>query len=134
MKTVDDIQIEERNGRFYAKTNDKFDGSANGYGYKTKQALMKARWYFLNKSIIDANKDKARAWLNENKEAKSKLNSWLDDVDYWIDDCKDHGVGPSLKRFLEEHQEDFGQSQWFKTLSDDKEFGKIVWRWVFDGK
>jgi hypothetical protein len=134
MKSVDDIQIEERNGRFYAKTDDKFDGSANGYGYKTKQALIKARWYYLNKATIDADKERARAWLNENKEAKSMLNSWLDDTDYWFYDCKDGGDGPSLKRFLAEHEEESGQSQWFKTLSEDKEFGKIVWRWVLDGK
>lgn len=133
MKPVDEIEIEERKGRFFAKTDDRFDGTANGYGYKSKQSLLRARWYFLNKPLIEARNKKARAWLKAHPEAKSRLNSWLEDMDYWLYDAKDGGDGPSLGRFFSEHEEEYGDRDWFLALKGDEELGEIVWRWVFDG-
>lgn len=132
MNAADDIKIEFRGGRWYADTHDGFDGTAQGYGYKTKQSLLKARWFFLNKAQIQAGQSQAKMWLKANSDAKSKLDEFLDDLDYWVDDAKEGGKGPSLKRFLEEYREDFGSAPWFQEIEQDTALGKSVWKLVCD--
>jgi hypothetical protein len=51
--------------RWFVETNDDFDGTANGHGYKTPQAVYKAYYYFLNKNKFAKQKQDIKQWLVE---------------------------------------------------------------------
>ena len=40
----------EKEERWFTKTEDGFDGTAQGYGYKTPKKLYAAYWFFKNKN------------------------------------------------------------------------------------
>ena len=58
---------------------DGFDGTAQGYGYKTKQAIYKAFSYHQNRGKMAQNEIDARHFLEENPEIKALLDDYMDD-------------------------------------------------------
>lgn len=79
-----------------------FDGTAQGYGYKTEQGLRKALWYQQNKGKIAEKDKRARGFLKQNPEIDALFNLYMDE-----DECfhrmKD-GEPTSMKDFLERIQ------------------------------
>jgi len=65
--------------RWFAETGDGFDGTANGYGFKTPGAAHRAYYYFLNKSKFKEQKQDVKKWLNENIDAKGVLDTYFSD-------------------------------------------------------
>src|SRR5439155_1315964 len=96
---------------------DGFDGTAQGYGYKTKQNLLKARWYFLNQDKIRAAQNEAQEWLKANPEAAQKLNEYTSE-DNLLYSHKD-GEEVSLRTFLDAYRESEGTAAWFLELEEN---------------
>jgi hypothetical protein len=84
---ADDMEIETRmvldgDGnntiRYFTKTDDGFDGTAQGWGYKTKEKLMKAYWFHQNRHKINGLKSDAKKFLTENPKIKKILSKYFD--------------------------------------------------------
>jgi hypothetical protein len=70
--------IDERvEARWFVETNDGFDGTAQGYGYKTPQALYKAYHYFLNKNKYAKQKQEVKQWLKDNADVQSAFKEYF---------------------------------------------------------
>ena len=63
--------------RYFAETNDGFDGSAQGYGYKSKQSLHKAYAYYKSRNKRKSNKDKVHSFLKNNPDIKEILELYF---------------------------------------------------------
>jgi hypothetical protein len=64
--------------RWFVETNDGFDGTAQGHGFKTKKAVYKAYYYFKNKDKIMAKANEARKFLAENPDVRKILKKYMD--------------------------------------------------------
>ncbi len=67
-----------RTNRWFAKTNDGFDGTAQGWGYKSKQKLIKAYWFHQNRHKINGLKSEAKKLLAENPKIRKILSDYFD--------------------------------------------------------
>ena len=88
----------EKETRWFTETEDGFDGTAQGYGYKTPKKLYVAYWFFKNKDKINQSKGDAIRFLKENPEVKKELKSYFDE-DNSFHRAKD-GDDTSLKDFV----------------------------------
>ena len=61
--------------RYFGKTEDSFDGTAQGYGFKSKEKLEKAYWFYKNRDKISDKKNKAKKFLKENPQIKRLLDN-----------------------------------------------------------
>lgn len=100
----EDYGQEVKENRWFVETNDGFDGTAQGYGYKTPQSLYKAYGYFKNKNSRKNDEKLVKKFLNENLDVKTILNSYLD-PDWWIDREKD-GDPTSIEDMIETYKEE----------------------------
>jgi hypothetical protein len=77
--TSKEIRIDEwqKEIRWFAESDDGFDGTAGGHGYKSPEKLRKAYWYHQNRHIIKANESMARRFLEENSELRKLLCSYF---------------------------------------------------------
>jgi len=121
--------IEDNEGnsetRYFGKTDDSFDGTAQGYGYKSKEKLEKAYWFYKNKDKINAKKNKAKKFLKENPQIKSLLNNYFSAQNY-VYAFKD-GEEITMESFLEMLREE-GYFEDIKKLNDNKD----IWRNLLD--
>lgn len=62
--------------RWFAETDDNFDGTAQGYGYKSPQAAYKAYVYFKNKH--KNKKTNVKKFLKDNPEVKDACDTYFD--------------------------------------------------------
>lgn len=69
----------ETETRFFAKTDDRFDGTAQGYGYKSIEKLNKAYWFYKNKGKLKKLEHEAKKFLKENLGIKKLLNEYFSD-------------------------------------------------------
>jgi len=80
---IETILIQDNEGnetnRWFAKTDDGFDGTAQGWGFKTKEKLMKAYWFYQNRHKINGLKSEAKKFLAENPKIKKILLKYFDD-------------------------------------------------------
>ena len=76
--TKGEVDFPEYETRYFGKTDDGFDGTAQGYGYKSIEKLNKAYWFFKNKDKINANKNKAKRFLKDNLDVKKCLLNYFD--------------------------------------------------------
>lgn len=118
-------KIKEINGieevRYFTETDDGFDGTAQGYGYKSKQKLEKAYWFHKNRDKINAKKNKAKKFLKENPQIKRLLNDYFSAQNY-LYTFKD-GEELTIKSFLEMCKEE-GEFGVIQKLNDNKD----IWR------
>ena len=63
--------------RWFAESEDGFDGSAQGYGYKTPQAVYKAYSYFKNTKKRKNTSIQIKKFLKENPDICSVINEYL---------------------------------------------------------
>jgi hypothetical protein len=99
--------------RWFTETKDGFDGTAQGYGYKSPQALHKAYAYFKNKNNRKSHKPNVKKLLKDNPEVKDACDAYFD-ADNLLYVFKE-GCDPSMqdlvnrssgdvKKILEEHK------------------------------
>lgn len=107
--------------RYFAKTHDGFDGTAQGYGYKSKEKLQKAYWFYKNRDTINAKKNKAKRFLKENPDIKRLLNDYFSAQNY-VYAFKD-GEELTIESFLVMLKED-GDLEVIQKFNDNKD----IWR------
>jgi hypothetical protein len=90
--------------RWFTQTDDGFDGTAGGYGYKTPEKLYAAYWFFKNQDKILALKAEARKYLKDNDDVSFALRSYFhpDNCFYRLKDGEDS----SIKNFIKESADD----------------------------
>lgn len=66
--------------RWFVNTGDGFDGTAQGYGYKTPQAIYKAYYYFLNKNKFAKQKQEIKQFLKDNADIKEVLDLYFNET------------------------------------------------------
>jgi hypothetical protein len=72
----------ETETRYFAKTDDGFDGTAQGYGYKSIEKLKKAYWFYKNKGKLKTLEKEAKKFLKENPDIKKLLNEYFSADNY----------------------------------------------------
>ena len=72
----------ETESRYFAKTDDGFDGTAQGYGYKSIEKLKKAHWFYKNKGKLKTLENEAKKFLKENPDIKKLLKEYFSDDNY----------------------------------------------------
>lgn len=107
--------------RYFGKTDDCFDGTAQGYGYKSKEKLEKAYWFYKNKDKINSKKNQAKKFLKENPQIKRLLDNYFSAQNY-VYAFKD-GEELMMESFLEMLKEERNFDA-VKKLNDNKE----IWR------
>jgi hypothetical protein len=90
--------------RWFAKTNDGFDGTAQGWGYKTKEKLMKAYWFYQNRHKINDMKIETKKFLTENPKIKRILSNYFS-VENELDALK-NGESLSFESLMEDLNDD----------------------------
>jgi len=84
--------------RWFVETGDGFDGTAQGWGYKSPQSLYKAYNYYKNKSKIKQKQNETKKYLRDNPDVKSALDDYFDEQNcFWR--MKD-GEEESLEDFV----------------------------------
>ena len=114
--------------RWFVDTNDGFDGTANGYGYKTPQAVYKAYAYFKNKDKREEETNTVKQFLKENPDINAVLNNYLD-ADLIIDRIK-NGEPTSIENMLEYLKD---RPEVVKKLNDNKHLWKAIMRYKESG-
>ena len=122
-----DADIGNTEIRYFAKTDDKFDGTAQGYGFKSRQKLEKAYWFFKNKDKINAKKAQAKKFLKEHPGIKKLLDNYFseDNILYALKDGEEMDMDTFLKS-LEDDETDHQET--INLLKDNKE----LWRNLLD--
>lgn len=84
--------------RWFVKTNDGFDGTAQGYGYKTPDAVYRAYAWFKSKDKRKQQKKDLNRFFKENPDIKSLLDAYFseDEMFYRYKDGEDS----SMKDFM----------------------------------
>lgn len=115
--------------RWFVETNDGFDGSAQGYGYKTPQALYKAYAYFKSKDQRKAETNQVKKFLKDNPDVKAAIDEYLSDDASWYR-LKD-GEPSSIEHLVESIKDK--QPEVAKKLTEAKD----LWREItknYEGK
>lgn len=63
--------------RYFAETDDGFDGTAQGYGYKSIEKLHKAYWYYQNRDKIRKKEQEAKEWLTKNRPIRLLIKNYF---------------------------------------------------------
>jgi hypothetical protein len=63
--------------RYFAETEDGFDGTAQGYGYKSLEKLHKAYWFFKNRNRLNDLKAEAKKFLKENPDVTKIIREFF---------------------------------------------------------
>jgi len=91
--------------RFFAEEADPgFDGTANGYGFKSVEKLKKSYWFFQNKDRLKNLEMEAKDFLKQNPDVKQILNDYFD-ADWCIDRFCD-GEEATIENLIEDFKED----------------------------
>lgn len=114
--------------RWFVETNDGFDGAAQGYGYKTPQAIYKAYAYFKSKGHRMVETKTAKQFLKDNPDIKAALSNYLD-VDESVWRLKD-GEPTSIENMLEYIGED--QPEIAKKLQNNQNVWKTLMKYMLD--
>ncbi len=111
--------------RYFGKTDDGFDGAAQGYGYKSKEKLEKAYWFYKNKDKIKAKKNKAKKFLKDNPNIKRLLDNYFSAQNYVY--AFKEGEELTMESFLEMLKEE-SNFEIIQKLNDNKD----IWRNLLD--
>lgn len=111
--------------RYFGKTDDGFDGTAQGYGYKSKEKLEKAYWFYKNKNKINAKKNKAKKFLKENPQIKRLLDNYFSAQNH-LYAFKD-GEKLTMESFLEVLKQE-GNFEIIQKLNNNKD----IWKSLLD--
>ncbi len=115
--------------RYFAESDDGFDGTAQGYGYKSIEKINKAYWFFKNKDKINLNKKDAKKFLKLNQDVKECLSKYFS--------CENHvfafknGEKLSFENLIYLLKND-GKFELIKKLNDVKHLWKILYNTHYD--
>ena len=113
----------KRELRYFVETNDGFDGTAQGYGYKSHQAIYKAYSYFKNRDKYKNQAKEIKRFLEENKDVKEVLDNYLSE-----DEClwrlKD-GDPTSMEDLFLDLEE---SPEIIEKLKNIKHLWKAIWK------
>ena len=112
--------------RWFVETNDGFDGTAQGYGFKTPQAVYKAYAYFKSNDKRKADIKQVKQFLKDNPEVRTALNNYLD-AD-WAKDRFIDGEPTSIENMLEYVAEDCPEVS--KKLNENKSIWKSLMKFA----
>lgn len=115
--------------RWFAKTDDGFDGMAQGWGYKTKEKLMRAYWFHQNRHKINGLKSEAKKFLAENPRIKKILYKYFD-ADNILHALK-CGVSLSFETLLNDLNDDWdmeNKAEVVEILNKNKHLWKTMER------
>jgi len=111
----------EKEIRYFSETNDGFDGTAQGYGYKSVQAINKAYWFFKNKNKLTKQQNDAKQFLSDNLNVKSALKSYFNcENNFWM---VKEGINISIKHFCDYYKSEI---EIIEKLSTVKELWKSI--------
>jgi len=121
-KDYDDVET-----RWFVETNDGFDGTANGYGYKSPQKLYKAYWYFKNKDKFKSLRKEVTKFLKENPDIKQIIDDYMD-VDWQLDRWKDNEPTsiPELMELIEHYDDLLEKEKIIEKLNDVEHLWKSI--------
>lgn len=63
--------------RYFAETDDGFDGTAQGHGYRSVEKLKKAYWFYKNRGRLSALKGEAKKFLRENQDVANAVRDYF---------------------------------------------------------
>lgn len=114
--------------RWFVETNDGFDGTAQGYGYKTPQAVYKAYNYFLNKHKYAKQKKQVKQWLKDNADVAAAFKEYFHETNclYRAKDREPTSVENLIKSIRDD------QPEVVKKLNANKELWKQLMRYYCD--
>ena len=115
----DGIPITET--RWFVETNDGFDGTAQGYGYKSAQKLHKAYAYFISKGKRGQEQKSIKQFLACNPDVINALNIYLDEEREFYR-MKDREP-TTIENMLEHHKD---EPEFVKNLQDHKHLWKAL--------
>ena len=123
----EDYGVPVKETRWFVETNDGFDGTANGYGYKTPQAIYKAYAYFKSKDQRKAEAKTVKQFLKENPDIVAVLGDYCSE---WcsIDRLK-NGEPTSVENLLEYLGD---KPDVAKKLLDNKHLWKVLMKYGLD--
>lgn len=75
----EDYGVPVKETRWFVETNDGFDGTANGYGYKTPQAIYKAYAYFKSKDQRKQKGQEIKQFLAANPDIVAVCEAYFDE-------------------------------------------------------
>jgi hypothetical protein len=104
--------------RWFVETGDGFDGTAQGYGYKTPQAVYRAYTYFKSKDERKAQEQEASKFLQENQDVKKVLEEYLDEDNcfYRLKDGDETSIPDLLEQISDEQPETANKLTQAKSL------------------
>ena len=113
--------------RWFVETNDGFDGTANGYGYKSPQKLYKAYWYFKNKDKFKSLRKEVIKFLKENPDIKQIIDDYMD-PDWQLDRWKDNEPTsiPDLIELIEHYDDMSEKEKIIEKLNDVEHLWKSI--------
>lgn len=122
--------IEDSDGnaetRYFGKTEDSFDGTAQGYGYKSIEKLQKAYWFYKNKDKINARKGKAKSFLKDNPLIKKLLDDYFCEQNY-LYAAKD-GEDINMKTFLAMLEQEGNHQEVIDKMNENED----IWKNLLD--
>lgn len=126
IQTGDDIEFLNYETRYFAESDDGFDGTAQGYGYKSKQKLILAYWYFLNKNKIKSLKGETKRFMKDNPEIKKLFDNYFDESN-----CLDYAKNNdemSIQDFINiiSKDENINSQEIIRKLNEKKHLWKTI--------
>jgi len=125
----EDIEFPSYEIRYFAESNDGFDGTAQGYGYKSKQKLILAHWYYLNKNKIKSWKGETKRFMKDNPKIKKLFDNYFDESNclYYAKD----GEEMSIEDFINiiSKDEDINSQEIIRKLNEKK----YLWKTIMQG-
>lgn len=125
MKKVEKLKLTKKNGRWFTETNDRFDGTAQNYGYKTPRGLYRAYYYFLNKNKFAKQRQEIKHFLEINSDIKTVLDNYFDETNcfYRMKDREQTSIENLIKIILKT------QPEVVKKLEQNKDIWKSLMRY-----
>jgi len=122
---VEKLELIKKGDRWFVETNDGFDGTAHGYGYKTPQAVYRAYAYFKNKDKREEQDKEVRDLLKNNPDIKEALDNYLneDNCFYRLKDGEETSMSGLIEEVIDDEKPDVA-----KKLEEIKRLWKAILR------
>lgn len=120
----EDYGVPVKETRWFVETNDGFDRTANGYGYKTPQAVYKAYAYFKSKDQRKQQGKEIKQFLATNPDVAEVLSEYF--VDWRCIDRLKNGEESSLEDLVKCIND---RPETAKKLQDNKHLWKALMKY-----
>jgi len=123
----EDYGVPVKETRWFVETNDGFDGTANGYGYKTPQAIYKAYAYFKSKDQRKQQGKEIKQFLASNPDIRDAFDEYFHESNciYRLKDREPTSV-ENMITYIED------QPEVVKKLQENKHLWKALMKHYLD--